>query len=257
MSNALDELQEGFQDYILGRSDRALNRIESTATLSAERRLDIYHHAYRARLVEVLADTYERVALYIGEESFESAAQAYVENNTSSTRNLRDYGRTFPAFLKKIYPDDGEIAELADMDGRLRYSFDGLDANTLQASDIASIEPQDWDRVIFQLHPTTSFVTFNWNVVDIWRHLSDEEAPPSAQRLALAQTWLFWRKGLQPHYRSLAPEEHSALRSISEGRAFGEICGELAEQFPDSDVTVCIAGWLREWLSDGVLQELK
>lgn len=253
----LNDLQTGFQDYILGRNDRVLARIESTATLSAERRLDIYHSAYRLRLIEVLADTYERVALYIGEESFDAAARAYIEQHPSSTRNVRDYGRTFPVFLAGFYPDDPEVAELAGMDKVLRYTFDAVDADALGVSGVAALRPEDWDSVVFTLHPTVSLQQFQWNTPAIWQCLSEDEAPPPAERLSQPVVWLFWRKELQPHFRSLSAAEHSALRDIGDGHTFGSICERLAHTWPGIDVIARIATWLRTWLDEGVLSDAR
>ena len=256
MSNALIELQSGFQDYILGRSDRALANVESTATLSAERRLDIYFNAYRARLIEVLADTYERVALYLGEETFATAAGGFIEKHPSFTRNLRDSGTAFPLFLANEYANDPEIAELAEMDARLRYAFDGIDADALRVSDIATLQPEDWDTIVFALHPTASFQQFKWNTPAIWQNLTNEDAPPSATLLPQPVSWLFWRKDLQPHFRSLTHEEHTALNAIYDQRTFGAICELLAESYPELDVTTHVGQWLRSWLEDGVLNQL-
>lgn len=253
--DALADLQSGFQDYILGRSGRALTRIESSATLPARRRLDIYRNAYRARLGELLADTHERVVRYIGEASFDSAARDFIEGHPPASRNLRDYGSAFPAFLAGYFADDPEVAELAEMDGRLRNAFDAADGETLRAQDVAAIAPQDWDTVTFVLHPTASFQHFRWNTPAIWQSLNEGFAPPPAERLTQPSVWLFWRKGLQPHFRSLSSEEHTALHAIGEGRAFGRLCAMVAEKHPGLEAAPQIALWLRAWLDDGVLHK--
>jgi len=255
--DVLLSLQDGFQDYILGRSRDVIARVESTPTLSAERRLDIYHNAYRARLVELLADTYERLVLYIGNHPFDTAAHAYIETHPSTARNLRDYGARgggFPAFLAARFPDDPEVAELAEMDGRLRNTFDAPDAEALRLSDIAAVQPEAWDAMVFVLHPTVSFQSFNWNTPAIWQSLNEETAPPAAERLPQPATWLFWRKELQPHFRSLPDAECTALRAIGEGQAFGQICAMLASQNPERDIASRVGAWLRSWLEEGVLR---
>lgn len=254
--DALARLQSGFQDYILGRGRRALARVESSAALSAERRLDIYHNAYRARLGELLADTYERVVIYIGETSFDSAARDFIEGHPPASRNLRDYGASFPAFLAEYFADDPEVAELAEMDARLRNTFDAADGDALRVQDVAAIAPQDWDAVVFALHSSASFQCFRWNTPAIWQSLNEGVAPPPAELLPQPAVWLFWRKELQPHFRSLSGEEHTALHAISEGRAFGQLCVMLAERHPGLEVAPQIALWLRAWLDDGVLHRV-
>jgi hypothetical protein len=253
MTDTLIDLQSVFQNYILRRDERALARIESTPAMPAGRRLDIYYDGFRLRLIEVLADTYERVAQYIGEESFDTAARAYIERHTPKTRNVRDYGTAFPEFLAAYFADDPEVAELARMDMRLRYTFDAADAPALSVADVATIRPGDWDRAAFTLHPSASLQTFRWNTPVLWQHLSADEAPPSAAPLPEPAPWLFWRKELQPHFRSLSAEEHSALRAIAAGQSFGAVCTQLADTCPQSDVTTRLAAWLRTWLDDGVL----
>lgn len=255
MSNTLIALQTRFQDYILGQDARALDLIESTPALSAARRLDIYHNAFRARLAELLADTFERVLRYIGDDAFERAAWDFVESHTPTARNLRDYGSGFPAYLAARFADDSDVAELAEMDWCLRNTFDAPDADALRAADLAAIPPDAWDALTFRLHPTVSFLVFHWNTPLIWQHLNEETAPPPAERAAQAHPWLFWRKTLQPHFRSLAPEEHVALLAIAAGSTFGEVCGLLAEAYPQLDVAPRIGGWLRCWLDDDLLRK--
>lgn len=251
--DALVSLQSGFQDYILGRGRHVLARVESSAALSAGRRLDIYHNAYRVRLGELLADTYERVVLYIGEANLDPAARDFIEGHPPTSRNLRDYGAAFPAFLAEYFPDDPEVAELAEMDGRLRNTFDAADGDALRVQDVAAIAPSDWDEAVFALHPTASFQYFRWNTPAIWQSLNEGVAPPPAELLPQPAVWLFWRKELQPHFRSLSGEEHTALRAISEGRTFGRLCAMLAEEHPGLELAAQVALWLRGWLDDGVL----
>lgn len=252
MSGSLLSLQSGFQDYMLGRDERALAAVESTPGLSARRRLDIYHNAYRIRLVELLADTCERVVRYIGETAFDAAALRFIEANPPTARNLRNYGSSFPAFLADCFPDDPEIAELAEMDVRLRNAFDAADAATLGFADIATLRADEWDAVVFELHPSASVQRFAWNTPAIWQDLNRETAPPPAERLSQAEAWLFWRKELQPHFRSLAAVEHDALQGIGKGIAFGDLCLMLAKAHPEMDVTRQVGEWLRTWLDDGI-----
>jgi hypothetical protein len=170
-------------------------------------------------------------------------------------RNLRDYGVSFPPFLARYFADDPEVAELAAMDLRLRHAFDGVDAHVLRVADLAAIQPHEWDDVVFTLHPTASIQLFHWNTPALWQHLSDAQTPPPAAALAQPIAWLFWRKELQPHFRSLSREEHHALKLLGDGRTFGAICASLAEAFPELDVTTHVGGRLRTWLDDGVLSE--
>ena len=92
--------------------------------IGAARRLAIYHHAYRARLLDTLRDSFGHTRSYLGDEQFDGAARAYIEAHPSCTASLRWYGQGFPAWLRQRWPDDGEIGELAALDRALRAAFD-------------------------------------------------------------------------------------------------------------------------------------
>src|SRR3954470_15703051 len=63
-------------------------------------RLGIYHDAYRLRLVEVLGKDYPVLRKYLGDESFDGAALAYLTAHPSTFRNVRWFGRRFAEFLR-------------------------------------------------------------------------------------------------------------------------------------------------------------
>lgn len=254
MQPSLSKLQEDVQRYILGQHDHALTHVITTASLSAERRLDIYFNAYRARLIALLNDTYARVACHIGERAFDPAAGRYIARNPATTGSLRDYGMDFPLSLADDFPDDPEIAELARMDLTLRHAFDARDAEILCLEDLATMAPHEWDDIVFTLHPSFIILGFDYNTVAIWQALNDGDAPPAAVLNANRMDWLFWRKDLQPHFRSLDALELAALQGIAQQQSFGQICHHLSA-LSQHDITPLIGHWLSNWLADGLLSK--
>jgi hypothetical protein len=71
----------------------------AAAGLGAERRLAIYHHAYRARLLETLRDSFGHTWRYLGDEWFDLLAGHFIEQHPSQQRNLRWYGAAWPQWL--------------------------------------------------------------------------------------------------------------------------------------------------------------
>ena len=67
-------------------------------------RLPIYHHAYRARLADVLADTYAKTFLYMGSDSFDVHARAFAVAHPPHTRSLNRYGDYSTAQITAITP---------------------------------------------------------------------------------------------------------------------------------------------------------
>ena len=70
------------------------------AKISALDGLDVYHYAYRARLVEALADDYGALRNALGAAAFEAFAAKVIALHPSRTRDLNAYGRVVVEALR-------------------------------------------------------------------------------------------------------------------------------------------------------------
>jgi hypothetical protein len=137
----LAEVQHQLANHMLDRQpDLALALIKSSPGFDSAQRLGIYHHAYRARLSEVLADTFAKTNLFMGSDVFGEHAAAFAVSHPPLTRSLSRYGAEFPAHLASLYPGNPELHELAQLDWDLRTCFDGPDVPALDA-DSAQADP--------------------------------------------------------------------------------------------------------------------
>ena len=253
MNATLLPLQTTFQQHMLGAAD-------ATALLagSAERRalgLAIYGNAYRQRLVDVLADAFAKTRAVLGEEAFEAAALHYINEHPPETRNLRWFGAEFATHLRRVFPAQAAVAELAQLDWSLRQAFDGPDSPVVASADLAGLAPEAWATLRLTPVPTAGLLRFEHNTVAVWQAVDDEAEEPAIVRGDVAIDWLVWRKELQPHFRSLHPVEAALLRAMLGGASFAQAC-EQAQADTDEDCTNHIGNGLRQWLEDGVLSEL-
>lgn len=249
-------LQDALQQHLLDSGDAIHPAIAAGPGIPVERRLQIYHHAYRARLVETLADSFGHTASYLGEAWFEADARAYIETHPSTRCSLRWYGADFPAWLQQRHPQDGDIAELAALDWALRRAFDGPDAPVLTLADLAGLPPEAWARLGFHLQPTAERLTLHFNSLAIWQALDSEDTPPPAAPLAAPGALLVWRRDLQPHFRTLAQVEALALSQLAAGESFAATCAALADTFPAEDTAAQAGTLLRRWTDEGLLAGL-
>ena len=254
--SGLLRLQADFQQHLLGAPSAIADAVTPGGGIDVARRLQIYHHAYRARLVETLADTFGHTARYLGEDWFEADAGAYVETHASTRPSLRDYGGDFPAWLQDRHPQDGDIGELAAIDWALRRAFDGPDAPVLGLADLAALPPEAWATLGLQLQPTASMMTLHFNSLALWQALDADQTPPAAAALAAPGTLLVWRRALQPHFRSLGAVEVLALQRVLAGDSFDRVCRALADHFVDQDTAAEAGTLLRRWVDDGLLAGL-
>lgn len=254
----LVELQARLQRYVLGdRSavDEVLPLLQARpGSIPGERRLGIYHSAYRARLREALGTVFERTWAYLGDEAFDAQCARQIAANRSTDPNLRHYGKTFPDLLSHTLADDPDVAELATMDWHIHTAFDAPDAAALAAGQLSALGESEWSRVRFTFHPSVSIALFDWNVLELWHALDRGNRPPSAHRMEAPLAHLFWRSALRVHFRTLEPSEHLMLQQLLDGLRFADACTLAARDNPDA--VPLVGSWLRRWLADELLCDI-
>lgn len=269
--STLADIQSRMQAHVLTGDAAALadvltvgaaDALDASGGLSAERRLGIYRHAYRARLLEALRDTFAHTWRYLGDAWFDRLALAFIEQHPSHHANLRWYGQAWPDWLASERPaiagagDHPEVAELARLDWSLRRAFDAADRPAATLADLAAVPAQAWGDVQLKAQPSVALLALHHNALSLWHALDEEGDVPPAQALAAPMGVLVWRQGERPHFRSVSSQEEVALTAMLLGRPFGDLCTLLAERFAQSNAAMLASTCLRRWIDDGVLQAI-
>ncbi len=250
---ALTGLQQAFHDHLLNMTSSIVQEVVDSGGISVDHRLNIYHNAYRVRLLENLQDAYEKTFAYLGDATFQATALAFIEAHPPQHRNLRWHGAAFPQWLNMQFPADEDIAELAMIDWQLRHAFDGPNATPIKAGELSGLSTTDWESVRFQFAPTLFLTPLRFNSVAIWHTLDQEQVPPKAELLADESWLLIWRKGWQPHFRIIQKIEHSILFKMQQGMPFAEVCSALHQQLSETEALTVAAESLHTWLQDELL----
>jgi len=255
----LAQVQRHLGDFILDRTtstDSPLaHLVRDMPGADAQQRLGIYHHAYRARLAEVLADSFVKTNLYMGSDAFEHDAKAFAVSHPPLTRSLSRYGAAFPAHLASLYPDNPELHELAQLDWDLRTRFDSADVPALTVALVqAQAQAPSWLSGLAPLHPGLVLRQITTNVVPIWRAIEADEEVPEVHHHTQPKTMAVWRKALQPHFQTLDDDEASFLQHLMDGHSIEDTANALAgtPALPDPQR---LGGWLQAWLADGMLRQ--
>lgn len=241
----LQVLQQNLADRILAEPLQALD-----AEAPVTGRLGIYHHAYRARLSEVLADTYAKTWLYLGSDTFEDHARQHAVAHPPTARSLNRYGEGFVGTLRTLYPDNPELHELAQLDWDLRTRFDGADVPALDAATAPFAGP--WLARAGVLHPSALLRTLATNAVALWNAIHADEDVPEAVALPAPVTLLVWRKGHQPHFRSLGAQEAVFIHLLQAGASVEQACDRL-QALGAMPGTELLAQWLAGLLREGLV----
>jgi uncharacterized protein (UPF0276 family) len=243
----LAALQRHFADQVLADA-----LPQATPDDPVTGRLPIYHHAYRARLSEVLADTYAKTFLYMGSDSFDAHARAFAVARPPRTRSLNRYGEGLVEALRTQYPDNPELHELAQLDWDLRTRFDSADVPTLETA--AAQASDTWTTRPGVLHPSALLRTITTNVVGVWNAIHTDDDVPEAVALSAPATLLVWRKGHQPHFRTLDGAEAAWVQALHAGGSVHDACTALLDSGLWQGDFIVLGGWLAQLLDDGLVQ---
>lgn len=253
----LKELQTEFQNIMLNAECAGAPWVDESAhDLSSRDRMNIYHNAYRIRLIDVLLDTFEHTSIYLGDNWFRQLAADYVQTHNSVHTNIGVYGKAFPDFLADQLAADGEISELAILDWTLRRAFDGRDCAVMTQHDLQALASNESNKIQglrLQPVPTLAIIIQRFNTLDIWHAINTEQQPPEAIQLLQPMNVLTWRKGHSPHFRSLGEMEFVSLSAVCAGNSLDETGALLDKKFPDVDVATEFGGMLQRWLDDEIL----
>jgi uncharacterized protein (UPF0276 family) len=252
----LQEMRLRMASYVLGPESGTQTiapLVRQAAGVDTTMRLSIYHHAYRARLAEVLADSFEKTVLYMGSDSFTRHAREFAVQQPPLTRSLGQYGAALPAYLGTLYPHNPELRELAQLDWDLRSRFDCADAPALDAIAAAADTGQSWLVHAPVLHPSLVLREITSNVVQLWKSIDEDLEVPAPAYRKMPMALLVWRKDLQPHFKTVEGLQAVWLRRLLAGASLSQACGEF-EGTPQMPEITVFGQWLAEWLEDGLLR---
>jgi uncharacterized protein (UPF0276 family) len=254
---ALLTVQREWADHVLDRSPGVPHWVAGSRDFSAAQRMGVYHHAYRARLSEVLADSYPHTRRYLGDDTFEAVASGFAVAHPPTQRNLGAYGAGWVQWLAKVHPLNPELHELAQLEWDLRACFDGPDAPALDALAAERSQGQ-WLQTPSPLHPSVVVRRITTNAVALWHALADDEPVPAPQRLPESGGLVVWRKGLQPHFQTLGASALGFWEALAKGHSMAGACDALAcaathGSGPEGKPSE-LAQWMRTGLDNGWLR---
>src|SRR6516165_8308724 len=97
------EIQTAMRRGLLGNGDATIAATLGNALAPADR-LSIYRNTSRSALTNALRLNFPAVHRLVGEEFFETAADAFITREPPRTAWLDLYGERFPEFLQRFEP---------------------------------------------------------------------------------------------------------------------------------------------------------
>lgn len=253
--STLKEIQDRFQKSILQQDATALDDIIDTSKEERAVLLNVYQHAYGARLIEFLENDFPKTLIYMGDENFKNIAKDYYEAHPSDNPNARWFGRFFPQFLSE-HPqliEAPECGELAHLEFALNTAFDAPNNKALTKGDLARLSSDDWPTLTFNAHPSTTRLSLKTNASEIWTALHKEEELIESKSKALIIEVIVWRGNNMARFRPISYDEAMIWDEAKKGANFGQLCEMLATYWPSEEAPLKAAGYLQAWIASEFL----
>lgn len=231
---APEGVQKGLAD-LAAKGDPAPEQLRkwivSDHKLSAEGRLDVYANMYFYRLKDALLADYPKIAKIVGDDRFHNLVTDYLLVHPSKHYSLRYVGQPFAEFLKshresQEYP---WLPDLAALEWAWGDAFQAENSPVLDRESLATLDPDQWAEVRFQLALGVHLVEVGWDLDALWENTA---LVPEQKRQAL----LVYREDDMAAFHVVPAEDVPALKALLDGKTFAEVC-EAALQSDDMDAS--------------------
>lgn len=250
------------------------NELERMVTrsqrMSARDRLSIYAHAYYARLIECLGESFPVLKRILGEEVFNGFAFGYLQRYPSRSYTLGRLGENFAKYLDETRPDRNEsvaddedrlagwpdfLVDLATLEWSIEQVFDGLGIEgqpTLDPGEFLEISSKRWEDIRLRPVPCLRLLRLRFPVLGYYTAIrsSAEEVqvdPPRPSDSFVAVTRRDWVVRLH----DLSAPQYELLSCLIRGEPLGQAIGwafdacESGEGISTDDLRKWFAEWAR------------
>lgn len=237
--------------------------VTPSSQLTVQERLGVYHYAYRARLVECLADDYGVLQKAIGDEAFDALAGAYIIAHPSTAPSLNFFGRHMPAFLRTYVTKDFDTtfaANLATLEWALVETLHAAAAPTLSLEQLSAVPPAQWAAARLPKADTVRVHRFSFPV-NAYLQAVRSGNPPDALPEASPTATAIYRSGFIIWRMDLTPVMARLLESLFGGATLGEALSRIETDESDAEAVAeaerSVMAWFREWVSGGFFARIE
>ncbi|MGY8682856.1 DNA-binding domain-containing protein [Bradyrhizobium sp. UFLA05-153] len=210
---------------------------------ATEKRLGVYRNNVTVSLIEALAAIYAAVLRITGNDFFRAMARFYIRSSPPRSPLLFEYGRDFPAFIKRYeYAQSLPwLADVARVERAWLDAYHAADAVPLAPHALARIAPERLASLVFAAHPATRLVRSPYSAVTIFAANRSAE-PVGRIDASTPEDALITRPDVEVVVRQLPPGGAIFISCLMAGCPLGEAAAMALKQAPTFDIAANIAG---------------
>jgi hypothetical protein len=228
-----------------------------SSRLTGTERIAIYGDAYRARLVECLADDYPALKYALGDDSFEALCLRYIAEHPSRSPNLNAFGQHMAAFCRiEEIPSRHFEADLAALEWAMVEVLHAASPEKLDLATLATLPADRWAGARFLPGGAVRVLELAYPVNAFFQAFREGQAP-AAPEPGWSATAVF-RDGTTIWRMDLSRAMHALLTMLSSGTPLGTALDTLASS---GRITEEEGGevmlWFRDWVSHGFFSRIE
>lgn len=230
---------ESADQCIAGQSLPLTEVVRSNTLATPLERLEVYNHAYFARLEECLADDFPAVKHALGELAFANLCRHYATACPSRGPSLNNFGAQLPRFLEKRTTPRSFVSELARLEWAIVEVLHAPESDGLAAAALAALPSERNGEVRFAPGASVRLIQSEYPVNRYFQeYLQGAEPPlPSKQESFVVVA----RHGYRIRRFELPHEQGLVLARLFSGAPLGAaLSGVEAEQGS-------VAAWFQGW----------
>ncbi|MDX8386089.1 MAG: DNA-binding domain-containing protein [Gallionella sp.] len=218
----------------------------------AERGIEVYRNNYRGNLHDTLAAVYPVVRQLVGDEFFRMMAKKFIEGHPSRSGNLHDYGSELAEFLEHFEPTTqlAYLPGMASLEWAYHRAYLADDAPDFDVERLATLAPESYAELRWQLHPSCSLLVTDHPTAAIWQaHQEGASDDFNIDIESGGDRLLVFRNQLITEIISIEAGSLHWLVQLQQGIPMGKATEATLAVYSGFDLTTT----LRHWLAQGVL----
>jgi hypothetical protein len=138
--------------------------------VNAAERVSIYRNNVQLSFVKALALEFPVIERLVGQTYFAQLAHEFMCLHPSRNGDLHFVGMPFPDFLRERFEDSRYryLSQVARLEWARQEVIVAADASPMELAPLKAVEPQDYCRLRFVMHPACRLVRSEYPVLKIW-----------------------------------------------------------------------------------------
>jgi hypothetical protein len=248
----LRDLQLRFADALFdGADDAVISHVVANGVDPAER-IDIYRNNLREGFIKALAIGFPVIERLVGTDYFRQLTLEFLRAHPSRAGNLHHISGPFPEFLRAWFVDTeyAYLADVAALECAHEEALIAADARPITADALRDVDPEDYEKLRFDLHPACKLVQSPYPIVRIWHANQPETSTDDVIDLREGgDRVLVLRTPDGVEFHSLPAGDFVALSAFARGEPLGVALDEAQR----ADAAFDLGAALRRFLSLNVL----